>query len=286
MNQMNFTTKQLALMDFGKLQCHKLQKAVSESLGLVKNQVQAKRHTYIVSSPGLGKTFTVNYLAEENGIKVILIRGAATIYSFMQSVATAAYAAEQCRQKVTVWIDDCDALFMDAECLNVLKGAMDEAVNLVGYHKDMSSKIELLLKSSSPRDNFVGEAMRHYQAEGCTGVDIPTDNIRFIVTSNKDLTAPSAEQNTAKKKHEAAIRSRVSYKSFEISLEEQWGWVAYTAMNANVHTLTKDQKTELLSWMFKNLKKLPEVSMRSVMELGAMMLNTPDSYQTEWALYL
>jgi len=286
----SFSHEQQKFIKQGERNTAKLQAMVKHSLGLSNQEVESKRHTYIFSPPGAGKTYTVQSIADAAKVPLIKIQGASSLNAFVIKLATAVYAHQQghlcCPNGLTIWIDDCDSLFMDAEALNVMKGALDEERNIVSYNKNLTMLINNYLKSESSSDQFIGMALSSFQTSGSVGLEIPTTNVRFIITSNRQLTAPSEDLNTAKKMHSAAIRDRVSYKAFDLKRNEQWGWVASVAMSTDVYKLSAAKKTELLVWMYDNWDNLPATSMRAVKELAAMMVNNKTEYLSDWDMYL
>ena len=284
-----FTSEQQYYIDRGDKLAEALQQTAARALGVAKQKVQVKRHAYIYSPPGAGKTFTVQATADRNKVKLVKIHGAASMNFFVTSVACAAYCADG--KEVVVWIDDCDSLFMETENLNVMKGALDDERNVLAWGKNMTAQISTYEKSENPGDQLKAAALRSFQPEGSVGVEIPTNNIRFVVTSNKSLQSPNSDLKTAKKMHEAAIRDRVNYVEFDIDDKESWGWVASVFLNNDVfkektHKLTKEQKHILLDWMWTNWKRLPATSMRAVKDYAAIMINNPKDYPDHWSLTL
>lgn len=287
---MIFSPEQQKFIKSGQILSSKLQSMVKAALGLVESEVESKRHTYIFSPPGAGKTYTVQTIADAHKVNLVKIQGTSSMNAFIIKLATAVYAHQQGliskAKSITVWIDDCDSLFMDNEALNVMKGALDEERNLASWNKNFTIIINNYLKSESSNDRFIGTALSHFQKAGSVGIEVPTNDVRFIVTSNRPLTAPSEDLSTARKMHSAAIRDRVSYKDFTLDDRKQWGWVAAVALPATIYKLNKTAKTELLCWMWDNWDHLPATSMRAVKELAAMMVNHPEDYLDHWELYL
>ena len=284
-----FTHKQQYLIDRGDKLTDQLKTKVSQALGITKLKVETKRHCYIFSTPGAGKTFTVQTLADQNGIKLVKIHGSVSMNAMTVQLATALYLAPKDKELI-VWIDDCDSLFMDEEGLNVMKGALDEERNLFVWNKNMGGQINRYLQSESDIDKLRGEALSSFQSVGTVGVEIPTHRMRFIITSNKDLTAPNSlnksNKVTKRMMHEAALRDRVIYEEFNLNDDDSWGWIASVVMNNNVLDLDNVQKHYLLDWMHANWQKLPATSMRAVKELAAVMLNYPAEYPDHWDLAL
>jgi hypothetical protein len=287
-----FSDNELHLISKGRLLTDDLQHKVLAALGLLKLDYEPKRHCYIYSPPGAGKTFTVKTLAKHHNIKLNEIQGVASLSAVTAKLATAVYLAKG--KPITVWIDDCDSLFTDADSLNVIKGALDSERNVWSYQKNLTNQILNYINSESANLQLIGTALESFQIPGQVGVEIPTDNVRFVITSNLQLTPAQALvkpdkpfwKPPAKLMHEAAIRSRVIYVPFKLSSDESWGWLASVVMSNPIMDMTEAQKHILLDWMHVNWAKLPDPSMRSVMEYAAQMQNYPENYINLWNLSL
>lgn len=284
-----FTTAEDFLISQGKLFTEDLQNKILAGLGLSQLEYETKRHCYIYSPPGAGKTFTVKTLAEHNNIKLHEIMGVASISAVTAKLATAVYLAKG--KPITVWIDDCDSLFTDADSLNIMKGALDAERNVWSYNKNLSNTIINYINSEDRNLQLIGNALQSFVVPGNVGIEIPTDNVRFIITSNLQLSPSSALRKPdkpfwkppAKLMHEAAIRSRVQYEAFNLDNDQSWGWLASVVMTNPILDLTEAQKHILLDWMHTNWARLPDPSMRAVKEYAAKMLNFPETYTTLWA---
>ena len=287
-----FTLRQQELIEVGKLNTQRLTDVVEVALGVKKPALEVKRHTYIYSLPGAGKTFTTAMTATNNGIEVLNIRGTASIPNLARRLAFAKAYADA--QQIIVWVDDCDSLFIDEESLNVMKGALDEDINMLSWGKNINGQITRDLASEDANTRMMGEAMKKFQPAGSPGVDIPTDNVRFIVTSNKDLCPPNQIIVPGKKvnkrhMHEGALRDRVNYHEFQLNAEDSWGWVASVLMRDDCNLgvdLTLSDKHILLDFMYTHWARMPSTSMRAVKDLAATMKNSPTNYSTLWEMGL
>jgi hypothetical protein len=284
-----FTTEQKHYINQGEVLSEQLTSEVFAGLGLTAKSVEVKRHHYITSGPGAGKTYTVNNAIELHDLKVVRIQGAASMNAIVIQLAVAVYLKP--KGDILVWVDDCDSIFLDKECLNVMKGALDEGRNVLTWNKNLTNQINIYMNSDAPNDKLKGEALRSFQPTGSVGVEVPTDRVRFIITSNKRLVAPSkANLNRVIQVNEAAIRDRVNYREYELDDKRSWGWMAHNVISAKTLgpnlKLTADQKRLLLDWMWHNWKWLSATSMRAVQELGAHMVNHPDDYPDRWEAHL
>lgn len=279
-----FDEAQLSYIKRGEELTANLQHNVEIALGLHNLEHVVKRHYYIYSPPGAGKTFTVQTTSDKHQVKLVKFQGNTSIFGFCATIASAAYMAKG--SPLVVWIDDCDGLFLDIDGLNLMKGVLDEDRNILSYNKSMFSYIQQLEKSFDSNANFIAEAMKYFQPAGGMGIEVPTSNLTFVVTSNLRLTAPSAEIRQKRKMSEAAIRDRVNYIEYDLTDEENWGWVAGQLLNNDILNLKQEQKVVLLKWLYENWDRMPSRSMRAVRDLAARMLNSPETYMTAWNLML
>lgn len=279
-----FTAEQKLYIAEGYKQNKLLEERILRALGKRDAMLYAKRHSYIAGGPGIGKTFTVNKLAEAMGIELIRIQGVASMNAVAIQLAVASYLKPD--ERLRIWIDDCDSLFMDTDSLAVMKGVLDEDRNILSWNKNMTAAINVFEKSDNEIDKLKAAALRHFQVVGGVGVEIPTDNMDFIITSNRYLAAPNGELKTTRKMDEATIRDRVDYQGWELEWTKNWGWMAATALEADVFGIDVEQKHVLLDWMFTNWKRLPSYSMRAIRELAVDMVNYPNEYPDHWAARL
>lgn len=275
-----FTSLQKECIARGQILNEQLSEKVYHALGKSDLVHNPKRHHYIASNPGAGKTYTVQSTADKNKIELIKIQGVASMNAIAISLACAAYLSKD--KEINVWIDDCDSIFMDSTTLSVMKGVLDEDRNILSWNKNLTAQINIYEKSANENDQLKAEALRFFQDPTYAGVNIPTDNMRFIITSNRFLTPPNSILSSRKKMDEAAIRDRVIYTEYKLDKNANWGWIAYTFINSKILNMNLSQKHTLLDWMFINWDRLPATSMRAIKELSAYMLNYPENYPDYW----
>lgn len=288
-----FTIKQQSLMGEGDMRTQLLEAEVKRAFGLIKGLIETKRHTYIVSPPGAGKTFTVQTVIDRNPkIKVIKIQGVSSMSSFVIRIATAVYSLKP-NESLIVWIDDCDSFFRDRESLSIMKGVLDNDQNVLGYGKNLTTQIMMYEKSGASNDAFKAAALRSFQQPGSVGVEVPTDQLRFIVTSNYQLASPNSLIGKRVRQtliDESTIQDRVNYFPIDLTWEESWGWVASVLMKVNVlgldRDLSKANKQILLDFMYTNWSRMRSTSMRKVRDMAATMVNFPKTYTTMWTMDL
>jgi hypothetical protein len=280
----DFSYEQDGYINVGREKAERLKTVVKTSLAIKKRKHEVKRHTYIYSPPGAGKTFTVQQAADEFKIQLVKIQGASSMNGFVMKLVVAAHSFPD--QPLIIWVDDCDSLFMDEKGLQVMKGVLDEERNILSWNVNMVNQILSYEKSEHMQDQIRAAALRQFTSLGGVGLDIPTTNMRFIVTSNKNLCAPSEiyTRKGSKKNnmHEAAIRDRVNYENIELTHKEAWGWTASILLDSSVLSLKKEQKIVLLKWMWDNYEKLSATSMRAVKDLASEMLENSKSYMAHW----
>jgi hypothetical protein len=286
-----FSAEQKALIATGDLHSRTLTEWVSEAIKATKKRVIAKRHWYIQSPPGLGKTYTVQQAAKKSGTELVMIQGAASLAALVRSIALAVYRQRpSAKNPLFFCVDDCDDLFIDRKSLNVMKGVLDEERNILSWEVDMSGQIAKYRKSDSAITKAMADALEHFQSDGGVGVQIPTDGCIFIVLSNRRLASDREAKAKPKLMHESAIRSRVNYRPINISGMEFWGWAASVILKTNIlgvdHTLSAKQKQILLHWMYQNWEVLPGTDLREVRGFAAEMINHPDDYADRWQLRL
>lgn len=275
-----FTAEQVVFINKGKKCAQMLEENIIRIFDLKKNLVLAKRHCCIAGGPGIGKTYVVNKIAEAYGIEVLKIESVSSMNALTIQLAVTAYAKPN--ETIFVWIDDCDGIFNDVDSLALLKGILDEDRNILSWNKNMTSAIQTFEKSGNPLDQIKADALRSFQTPDGVGVMVPTNNMRFIITTNRFLTPSNPTPKTRRKMDESAIRDRVDYKEFDLEWQDNWGWMAYITLNANLFDITEEQKYLLLDWMYINWKRLPSYSMRTIRELAADMTNYPDDYPDYW----
>lgn len=288
-----FTSEQRHLMQAGSVRAEQLELQLKRALGLTKAVGGSKRHAYVMSNPGAGKTYLTKQLVESHKVNAVMVEGAPSLNAFVMKVAYATYqqATSKARSKkqLVVWLDDSDSLFMTEDGLNVMKGAMDEERNRLVWAKNMSTQLQTLDKAAALGNTDakqLAEALRYWQPEGEVGLSVDTSNVRFVVTSNKKLTAPSAAKKSVKGMHEAALRDRVTYQEYDVVGKDAWGWMAYTVMQADLLGLTTNQKTEVLTFMYDNWARCSSQSLRGFKDFAVMMLENQANYRQLWTLSL
>jgi hypothetical protein len=281
-----FTTRQRSAIENGFRLTERLTSYTEQAFGLRPDLVEVKRHTIIWSPPGAGKTFTVNQTIQKSSIKPVKFHGRASMNAFV--IKMAYEVAFNPAKPIIVWIDDCDAFFTDSDALNVMKGVLDPDRNVLGWDVNMTSEIAKAEKSDNPQDQMIAEALRRFQPPGSVGVEIPTDQCRFIITTNKKLATKHESDQSQKKMDEHAVRDRVQWRSFDNTSDEAWGWMSSVILSTDVFkdygfSLDNDETFMLLNTFHQYWDQLSANSMRTVMEAGSLLRNRPDSFADEFA---
>lgn len=285
MNLNLFTLKQKQNIELGIFHTEKLTNIVKEALDIVELEEKYKRHYIIVGPTGVGKSHTIYNTADIYDIPLKKIISATSMSALTISLACAVYRANG--NQIYVWVDDCSSLFENKDSMAVVKNALDMDKNIFAWNKNMTSKIQMHENSRNERDHFIAEALRAYQTVDGVGIEIPVDNVSFIITTNHPLTSPHPEPTTPRGKDEAAIQDRVVYTEFDMSRDLAWGWTAAVILsNKNIFNLNKSQKYILLNWMDNNWDRLRSVSMRAVGDLAQDMINNPKNYPDHWNMKL
>jgi hypothetical protein len=87
--------------------------------------------------------------------------------------------------------------------------------------------------------------------------------------------------------HRNAIRSRCQTNDFDLSWDEQWGWIADVVLNTNViseNVETEDEKKLLLDWMYNNWDNMTERSIRTAEKMAEAMEDDPTGYRDDWEI--
>jgi hypothetical protein len=287
-----FDIQQNGYIKTGEVNLANLKEWVNSACQVTKKAVVVKRHWYIASSPGLGKTYTVLRTCEEAGIEPVLIQGDISLPAFTRKMAYACYERYLTKSKkpIIAVVDDCDSLFSSKDALNVMKGILDLEREVLSYEKDMTGQIKRYREASSEITRMTADAIEHFQTPGGLGITIPMENVIFIFLTNRELATIPEAQKKPKLIDEAAVRNRVQYKRIPDQGLQLWGYNANVILTSDIlgdeHKLSNAQKHILLDWMYTNWDNLQSTTIRDVMDLAAAMINHPDCYTDHWNQHL
>jgi hypothetical protein len=290
LNLKPFTTTQQEYIRRGEQLIGELRDLVLRTLGKTDLEYVPKKHLYIIGGSGIGKSLVVRNTAKECKITLHEVTSSISMNVFAGQLATAVH--ESGGKEVYFWLDDCDSVFLDKTSISVMKAALDADRNVFAWNRNLTSQLLTLENSDSEHDLFMAEALRRFQTKTNFGVEIPTDNVTFIFTTNHTLAKSNPLPKTTRLRDEAAIRSRVEYKTYEHIQEGfSWGWMAATILSAKNFTmgpkkkiakLTVGQKHILLEYLYTNWSILGNTDLRGIIDLISDMLNFPDSYPDKW----
>jgi hypothetical protein len=275
------TSKEITAILNGLELTARLEKYAEQSLGLRPDLVETKRNTIIWSPPGAGKTFTVRNVAKKANLDYVQFHGRASLNAFVMKMAKACYLRQN--QEIPVWIDDCDAFFTDAQSLNFMKIVLDNDEPVISWDVNVGGQVT---KAEKLGDLDLVAALAHWD-NGGVGIEIPMDNCRFTITTNKQLASKQELTKNKNSIHEHAIRDRVNWRAFNITDDEAWGWMASVMVSNDVFqddgfTLNNDQLYTLLKEFRNKWNELSANSMRTVKEAGALLYNNPKSFADEF----
>jgi hypothetical protein len=243
-------------------------------------------HTYIFSPPGLGKTFTVKKHLDESEITYIQVSGNVSMFAFGIQLATIAFL-NPLREKIVLFVDDCDVLFLNETNCNTMKNVLEGAKTFT-YEKSLSSQWSNLTMLQQ-------EAIEFFREAGKMGFSVPTDNLLFVFTSNFKLPVDDdvrqarakGHAKSAMMSHKNAIRSRCMVADFDLSNAEQWGWIADVVLNTSCLSsfeLSDDMKWSILDFAWYNWPSLTERSIRLVEKMAEIRRQHPFNYQEKWEI--
>jgi hypothetical protein len=275
--------------DFQQQALHRGQVKRQRMINLIDNITQMNpnerySNLYIYSPPGLGKSHTVNHFLQQTELDYLSVSGNTSLFALGINLAVTNYMNPE-RRPIVVHVDDCDEVFKNEQNCNTMKKILDIDKVFV-YEKSLSSQ----------RGNLSDvqlAAIDYFREEGKMGFVVPTDNMRFIFTSNfqlpfDDEVAEARRQSKGKAvlmSHRNAIRSRCMVGDFNLTKEEHWGWLADILINTECLSqmnLSEEEKVTILDYTYYNWSRLKERSIRLLEKMSTTMRLYPNSYKTIW----
>jgi hypothetical protein len=237
---------------------------------------------YFYSPPGLGKTYTIEQVAENMGIDLIDIKGNASMWAFTVQIALIVRYLDP-KEHAYVFIDDCDTLLTQVDSVNTMKIALND--KKLTYNKSLGAQFAQLSEQEQ-------EAIESFKTpEG--KVEIPLKNMTIIWASNYKLADQSdtanAKSDRIRQKYidEEALRRRMTVRDYDVEGDILWGWIADCVLNEtppNMQDATEEQKNDILYWMHANWNNLKEHNISFAEKLFEEMEIDPDGYATTWEL--
>ena len=242
---------------------------------------------YILSSmPGLGKSHGMGEeLKNITGPKPILINGSSSMSAFTIDMATAVYLAGG--KPLVVVLDDCDMLLESAN-INITKKMFDQTRQLA-YNKNFKALGHLC-------NEVQMAAMQSFSTPDRAGFSVPTNNVTFIILTNRHLPTENEvnQEKPGTKKATyftdlLAIRRRTQYKEISMSTNDLWGYVANITITSNVcekilPTITQQQKEQILTWCHARWEKVTERNLSLIEKMTMDMVRYTKNYLDIWAI--
>ena len=270
---------QLYKIKKGKMQQLILRNQISEALGN-----NPHNDNYVIGSPpGMGKSHeTAAYISNMTD-KPVQIDGNSGIFGLTVDIATARYLNKN--NHMTVVLDDCDVLF-EPKNINIAKKMFDQTRKMV-YGKNFRN-----LKGQLTELQY--EACEYFSSDDRAGFEIPTDNITFLILTNRYLPTVNdvdkLEEGSAK--HAVAtdlyaIRRRTQCNPIEMPEEVLWGYVANVVLNEQIcekfnANISLAEKHQIIGWMDKYWSRVTERNLSLAEKMTKDMVRYPDMYLDIW----
>ena len=275
-----FDKNQLHYLSNGQLYQKQLRNYIDEAL--FKNPFN---ENFVISSlPGLGKSYeTESALKKNTNPNLVKIEGSANMSAFTIDLATAVYHANG--QRLLVVLDDCDMLFEDKN-VNTTKKMFDQT-RALKYNKHWRA-----LKSLCT--DLQMEAIASFARDDKAGFSIPTDNITFLILTNRHLptinqveAAEAGSNKQSKYTDLYAIRRRTDTKDISMNNDDLWGYVANVVLNEKIcekfkPNIIQQEKEQILTWSWSNWSDVKERNLSLVEKMTKDMVRYPSDYLDIW----
>lgn len=279
-----FSTKQHQAMANGALKRQRLKK-IAQKASNPKTSADYP-HTYIFSPPGLGKTHTVNESIAQTGVPFQEVSGNISMFAFGVSLAVIDELYPK-GQRVVINVDDCDEILKNETNCNIMKNVLAGS-KTYKYEKSLQSQLKNMT-------DIQQQAIESHSSPDKMGFEVPCERFVFIFTSNFKLPTDDEVREAREKGlqkavlmgHRNAIRSRCQTNDFDLSWEEQWGWISDVILNEDCvdnKLSTVDEKMLLLDWMYNNWDQMTERSIRTAEKMADIMLEDPTGYRDSWEI--
>jgi hypothetical protein len=250
---------------------------------------------YIAGQPGVGKTHTVDRIANLHPDLVLLkINGAMKPWAFIKMMASAKYRLLD-NQFLVVYTDDKNDMFKpNSEFLDLFKIAMDKSKDCIEYNTSLGAQLV-------NAEDFEKEAIEYFKSlnPNRTGFIIPFDKrVKFAFTMNTPLPDKNAlaasgavgSEAWIKANNRHAIYGRVEYEDLIMDPDTYWGWIADVVWNdpSMCEGATLEQRFEMLYWLRSHWATAVETNLRFVEDkLWKTMKKHParPDYTRRWAKY-
>jgi hypothetical protein len=276
-----FTRRQQLNIELGGAKRKRLVEQAEKAAGASLNSKFP--HTYIYSPPGLGKTFSVERAVKETGIDYEVISGNQSMFAFGVKLAVINNIVPKDKPFVII-VDDCDEILKNEQNVNIMKNVLS-GHRVYQYEKSLQSQWGNL---SEPQQ----EAISAHSSDNQMGFLVPMERFVFIFTSNFKLPTDDEVQDARErglqranmKAHLNAIRSRCKPADFDLTKDEQWGWIADVIINENCVDLSEEDKMALLDWMDVYWDRMNERSIRTAEKMAEVIVDDPTGYRDTWEI--
>jgi len=230
-------------------------------------------HLYIQSSPGIGKTWTIENAFKKNKVTYHKVSGSLSMFKF--GVRLAVIAKDMDKNDMSyIYIDDCNEPLKNEENINIMKNILRDE-KTYSYQKSLRSLMNGL-------DPIETKAVEKFIKPG-GGFVVPTHNMVFIITSNTKL--PNTDEvRTNKDKHLNAIRDRVNVKDFTMKPTTLWGYITDVVLKSAVISKEVSQpiRVEACQFFYDNWESLNNRSIREVERMLQSYQKHPKNYKMIW----
>lgn len=222
--------------------------------GIVDGNIRA---VIVSGAAGCGKTYTLDALLSraeaEERISYDTIRGAMSAIGLYREL----FMHREPGQVLV--LDDCDSIFADLDALNLLKAALD------------TSKTRRVHWNKESRVLEEEGIDRSFDFEG-----------GMVFITNIDFTA-EIEAEKKMTPHYKALLSRCMYVDLGIHNRREIlvriSQVVFSATFLRDNGLNKAKAKEMMAWLTRNLPRVRTLSIRTVLQLAALMRTTDDRWE-------
>lgn len=209
----------------------------------------------VCGAPGVGKTYTLE-TALKAAERSRRIKGMVEIKGSISAIGLFFKLWENREKGQVMVLDDIDSVYGDEEAMNLLKTALDSSKKrVVSWIKDSS-----FLRDRDIPDSF------EYKGQ-------------IVFLTNKDL-ASELERGTKMAPHIQALMSRAVVLDLCIHRPEQVlirvKHVVKESSMIRELGLRDSHAIEIMDWLDKNVSKMHELSLRTVIKIAGFMKTTPD----------
>ena len=275
------------------------EEAAQRAINSILLDIEDKIDTILSGTTGIGKTWRMQKALEGLGFipneDYVLLQGNHSMTAFAIKLMMAHREFITNRKKgsetLIVMVDDCDTFFSSKDSRNILKGMTgSRGTRFLQYNKMLPEHM------LTDRQHAV---LEHYRnKDGSPGFTIPCDDVAFIFTTNFKFPtenqaaaelAKNGPTNRANTMNDlTALRCRCKTRDFMLEKGINWGWLVEVSLNDGLLSMLDKtdnpefNKYRLLDWVLNNWDNMTEHNLRTIADMGRIMVNNPDNYIDEW----